>query len=331
MTRNIAIIGLGQIGASIGLALKAKQNPPRVLGFDNDAAAARAAQILGAVDAASSLKGAVREAELVILCLPLSAIRETLAKVGPLLKEEAVLMDTAPVKGAVVRWVHEFLPAGRYYLGLVPAITTDAFSTVEGGTKGARADLFERTVMVVDAPQGTPSEVERLAMNLARLLGAKPLLADLAESDGLMTTVHVLPQLAAAALLEACVDAPGWMDARKLAGRPFVNVTGGLAYYDDPASLKIAALANPLAVSRGLAAMIASLQSMRDDIEDGNEQGLGDRLNDSFQARERWLNERGLAEWLKEGGETAELPAIGEQMTQMLFGSRIADRLKRKK
>ena len=240
-------------------------------------------------------------------------------------------MDTAPVKGAVLHWVREFVPAGRYYLGLVPAVTTEAFSTVEGGINAARADLFKRTVMVVDAPQGTPPEVVRLAVNLATLLGAKPLIADLSESDGLMTTAHVLPQLVAAALLDACVDAPGWQDARKLAGRPFAHVTGGLAFYDDPASLKIAALANPLAASRGLEAMIASLQSMREDIETGNEQGLGDRLDDSFRARERWLNERGLAEWLKEGGDTVELPEMGEQVMHMLFGSRIADRHKRKK
>ena len=148
-----------------------------MLGFDRDAAGARVAEGLGAVDAATSLRDAVREAELVILCLPLSAMRDTLGKVGPALKEEAVVMDTAPVKGTVLQWVHEFVPAGRYYLGLVPAVTTGAFSTVEGGVKAARADLFKRTVMVVDAPQGTPPEVERLAVNLVTLLGAKPMLA----------------------------------------------------------------------------------------------------------------------------------------------------------
>ena len=93
-------------------------------------------------------------------------------------------------------------------------------------------------------PPARRIEVEQLAMNLVRMLDAKPMLADIAESDGLMTTAHLLPQLTSAALLDATIDQPGWAEARKLAGRPFVGVTGGLAYYDDPASLKEAVLAN---------------------------------------------------------------------------------------
>jgi prephenate dehydrogenase len=199
------------------------------------------------------------------------------------------------------------------------------------GFKGARPDLFKNTVMVVDAPPGTPYEVEQLAMNYVRLMDARPMLTDITESDGLMTTAHLLPQLTSAALLDATVDHPGWLEARKLAGRPFVGVTGGLAYYDDPASLKEAALASRPAVVHALDLMIASLKGMRDDVENGNEEGLKDRLTQAFEARERWLDERGAADWLKEGGNAVELPELGEQIMQTLFGSRIIDRNKNKK
>ena len=328
MSSNIAIIGLGQIGASIGLALKEKPGGASLVGSDNNPAAARAAEILGAVDKVTGLREAVRDADLVILCVPLGEVRETLTKIGPALREGSVVMETAPVKRQIAEWMRDLLPRGRYYVGLVPAVTPDAIAGASSGAQAARADLFKRTVMVIDAPPGTPPEVEQLAVNLSKLLGAKPLLADPLESDGLMTTAHILPQLAAAALLQASIDRPGWLEARKLAGRPFATVTGGLAYYDDPASLSLAAMGNPAVVVHALETMIAALKGMRDDIQSGDEESLGERLKDSFEARERWLDERGAADWLKEGGDAVELPQLGEQVMQMLFGGRIVDRMK---
>jgi prephenate dehydrogenase len=258
-------------------------------------------------------------------------MRTMLQKIGLRLKENAIVMDTAPLKSSMIEWTKATLPAVRFYIGLVPAVTMEAVSAPEMGFKAARPDLFKNTVMIVDAPPGTPYEVEQLAMNFARLLNAKPMLADFAESDGLMTTAHLLPQLTSAALVDATIDQPGWAEARKLAGRPYVEVTGGLAYYDDPASLKEAALANRPAIIHALDVLMASLKGMRDDIEKGDEEALKDRLGQAFDARERWLNERGAAEWLREGGDAQELPELGEQILQTLFGSRVIDRVKKKK
>ena len=331
MTTQITIIGLGQIGASIGMALKNKKTALHCVGFDKDAGAARAAESLGVVDQIIGLPEAVREADIVLLCLPLGEMRATLQKIGLRLIANAIVMDTAPLKSSMIEWTKAYLPAGRHYVGLVPAVTLNAMSAPEMGFKAARPDLFKNTVMVVDAPYGTPFEVEQFAMSFVRLLDAKPMLADIAESDGIMTTAHLLPQLTAAALLDATIDQPGWAEARKLAGRPFVGVTGGLAYYDDPTSLKEAALANRPTVVHALDVMMASLKGLRDEIEKGDEEGLKDRLGEAFKARERWLDERGEAEWLREGGNAMEVPEFGEQILQTLFGSRVIDRNKKKK
>jgi len=332
MTGQIAIIGLGQIGASVGLALKQANSSLQRIGFDKDIAVLRASETIGVVDeTARRLPDAVRDADIVLLSLPLSQISETVAGIVPYLKESAVVMDTAPVKGSLMQIMQDKLPEGRYYVGLVPAVTVEALATSETGLKAARPDLFKRTVMIVDTPRGTPAEVEQLGVNFVKLLGAKPLLADPAESDGMMSASHVLPQLTAAALLAATIDQPGWLDGRKLAGRPFVGVTGGLAYYDDPASLKAAALANPQAVVHALDLIIASLGGLRSDIQKGDADAVGERLQDAFEARERWLNERSAADWLSEGGEAPDLPNVGEQVMQMFFGNRIIDRNKKKK
>ncbi len=332
MAGQIAIIGLGQIGASVGLALKEHNSSLQRLGFDKDIAVARAAEALGVVDrSVTRLSDAISAADIVLLCLPLGELHTSLKNIAGHLKDESVVMDTAPRKASTMTWLGELLPARRYYVGLVPAVTSDALAAPETGLKAARPDLFKRTVMTITVPPHTPAEVEELAVNFAKLLGAKPMLADLAESDGLMSIAHLLPQLAAAALLEATIDQPGWSDGRKLAGRPFVGVTGGLAYYDDPDSLKVAALANPTAVVHALDVLMAALRGLRDDIAEGDAENVGERLHAAFDARERWLDERSIAEWLGEGGSPQDLPNVGEQVMQMFFGSRIADRMKGKK
>ena len=325
MTTTIGIVGLGQIGASVGLALKSKGGPERIVGNDRDNGVQRTAHGLGAVDATASLRDTVKDAQIVFLCLPLGEMRETLSQIGPLLKENTVVLDTTPIKGQVVQWVRESIPQGRYYVGLVPTVNPDLLARSDVGIKAADAGLFQRTTMMVVTLPDTPAGVEQLAMNVARLLGAKPMLTDPVEADGIMTTAHLLPQLAATALVEACIGPSGWREARKLAGRPFSTGTSVAANFDDPASVKAAALSNSARAVHGLDVLIAALQGLREAINEGDDKSVGERLLESQKARELWLEERSAAKWLTEGNEPVNLPGLGQQITQMFFGGRIAD------
>src|SRR5258708_7490129 len=331
MSIKISIIGLGQIGASIGMALKERRDLFHRVGCDTDRAVAKAAPSLEVVDEIQDLEGAVQDAGIILLSLPLGEMHAVLQKIGPRLRPGAVVMDTSPVKSAVFKWAQEFIPEGCFYLGLVPTLNPTTFTSTDSGLNAAQPDLFARTVMVIAAPAGTPFEVEQLAIDLVRILGAKPMLTDMAESDGLMATVHLLPQLAAAALLDSTADRSGWAEGRKLAGRPYAGVTGGLAYYDDPASLKEAVLANRQAVLSAVDGLMESLAVMRDEIEKSDEKSISGRLQRAFDSRERWLDERAAAAWLKEGRDAEELPDVGERVRQMFLGSTVSDRMKRKK
>ena len=272
---QITIIGLGQIGASIGMALKDNKSIKRV-GYDKDAAVSKAAQSLEVVDEIKSLPAAVKDSAIVVLCLPLGEIRETLRHIGPWLADNAIVMDTAPIKSGVTQWAREFIPTGRFYVGLVPGIHSDYIASLEFGLNAAMPDLFKKGIFAVDVPPNTPENIVNLALDFCRLLGAKPMLTDMLESDGLMTSVHVLPQLTAAALLNATIGQPGWQEARKLAGRPFAGVTM--------------------------------------------------RLNEADKDREAWLDERGEAAWLKEGGDQEDMPDFRRLIGQTLFGSTVFER-----
>jgi prephenate dehydrogenase len=332
MSVQITIVGLGQIGSSIGLALKAHDVNMRRVGHDKDPQAAKESQRIGAVDDVKyNLPASVREAKIVILALPLAEIRETLKIIAPDLQEGTLVLDTAPAKASVAAWAKELLPPGRHYVGLTPAINPEFLHGTEFGVKAARADLFEKGLMAVNTPTGTPGNVFNLAMELVNLLGAMPLLMDTAEADGIFSAMHVLPQLAASALLDTTVDQPGWHEARKLAGRPYAAVTAGAAYHDDVLSLGETALENRENIVRLLNAYITSLVSLRDEIEEQNREAVLARLRDAWKGRVRWLEERTAAEWLKGEGQEVDAPSFGDRVGQMLLGGILADRTKPRK
>ncbi|HSJ89049.1 MAG TPA: prephenate dehydrogenase [Anaerolineales bacterium] len=331
MTAQITIIGLGQIGASIGLALKAHNLDVRLVGHDKDVETAKQAQKLGAVDEIKyNLPASVREAKIVILALPFAGIRQTLEVIASDLHEGILILDTAPAKATVAAWTKELLPPGRFYIGLTPAINPNYLHGTDFGVKAARADLFDKGLMVVNAPVGTPESVFNLTMELVSLFGAVPLLMDTAEADGVFAAIHMLPQLASSALLDATVDKPGWQEARKLAGRPYASVTAGSAYHDDVASLRDSVLENRENVVRLLNTYISTLLQLRDEINDNNRDALSERLEAALSGRIRWFDERLAADWLQREGQQVDVPSFGERVNQTLFGSMISERKPRK-
>jgi prephenate dehydrogenase len=320
MPVQITIVGLGQIGTSIGMALGKHPSLLHRVGHDKNLSTAKKAEKKGALDAVKiNLPAAVRDAKIVVLSLPMHEIRETLQVIAEDLSEGVVVLDTAPVKGPVVEWVKELLPDGRHHIGLVPAINPDYLHCTEMGVEGAEEGLFNNSVIMLDAAPGTPEQAVKMAADLVTLLGATPLFADMLETDGLMTSTHLVPQLLAASMLNAVVGQPGWDDARKLAGRPFAALTSAIAYQDEMAALSEAAVLNHENVTRVLDVVIGSLQGLRDDIAEGNQERLSERLDLALDGRERWLSERFRADWSKRvDTDLSEIPSISER----LFGSR---------
>ena len=108
MTVKIAIIGLGQIGASIGLALASHKDQVTTIGYDAAGEVNRRAQKMGAVQKIGhSLHASIEDADMVILALPLDQVHETLQSMAQAVPEQAVVIDTAPVKLAVAAWAEE--------------------------------------------------------------------------------------------------------------------------------------------------------------------------------------------------------------------------------
>ena len=330
MSVQITIIGLGQVGSSIGLALAGQKSIKRV-GHDKDYEVARKAQKAGAVDDIKiNLPASVKDANVVILSIPFSEVRETFGFIAQDLQEGTVVIDTAPAKATVAMWFNELMPHGRYYVGVVPAVNPSYLHGIDLGIESARADLFNKGLFMVDAPRGTPGEAVKLATDLISFMGAQAMLSDSVEADGLLAATHILPQLASAALLDATVDQPGWVEARKIAARPYASATAAMAYHDEARSLGEAALGNRDNVLRVIDAYMNSLEKLRDGIENSDAKSVVEFLEDAVRARDRWLNERIKADWLDMEQSKPATQSFGDRLSQMFTGSAF-ERAKKKK
>ncbi len=304
--QRITIIGTGCIGTSIGLALRQSPDAERleIVGHDRELGRVRQAQKLGAFDRADfNLDLALNGARLMILAVPLADMREALADVGRLLSPGAdvVVTDTALLKVPVIAWAEELLPPGNYFVGAAPFLAPGmgGWEPLES-LRDARADLFNRAVYAIAArPDDHPSAVRAVA-NLALVLGAEPLYMDPIEHDAVRVIADAVPDLLATALFQATAGAPGWAEVRKAAGRPFATATAAAS--GDAASRRMLALLGRDTLLRGLDAVLARLQALRETVAQGDAETLENTLAATAQARAYWMAESRERAWEIERG-----------------------------
>lgn len=324
MTVQITIIGTGLIGASMGLALGEHKDMFYRIGHDKDFRVANRAKDKGAFDRVDiNLPNSVVDSGIIVLATPLDQIRETLKYIAPDLREEAVVMDTAPVKGQVIQWMKELLPPNRHYVGLAPVINPAYLDTPGTGVEAAKPDLFKDGLMAILSPQGVPSEAIKLATDYSQLLGAEHLFMDPVELDSMMAATHILPQLLAATLLNTTVDQPGWYEARKLAGRPYAAVTSPMAQLGEASSLSSQAVSAQEQLVRWIDLLMENLYTIRQKISTRDAETLLQEINRAALGREKWIRERTTANWAAtETAPGVEIPSSKQVFSRMFtFGS----------
>ena len=215
---NLAVIGVGLIGGSVGMAARAREGA-RVTGWDPDPDALSAAREHGALDAAAgTLAEAVAEADLAVVAAPVSALVGCVDEVLRAATEACTVTDVGSTKRALVESV-----ADPRFVGGHPLAGAEA-----AGVRHARGDLFEdATWYVTPGPATEGIRLERLHRFLAGL-GARPAVIDAGTHDRLMAAFSHLPHVVANVLVDQAAEAlegeaipatgPSFRDATRVAG-----------------------------------------------------------------------------------------------------------------
>jgi prephenate dehydrogenase len=221
---RVTIVGLGLIGGSIGLSLKSSKAEIEIVGHDKNSSVAGRAVKRGAVDKTNwNLIGACEGAGLIILALPLDAVKETLAALKQYVQPGVIITDTATSKVPVLEWAKE-LPEGVHFIGGHPVLRPDRI--VNGhGIDAADAMLFQgATYCLTPSTNAAASSLDVLT-NFAGMLGAKAYFIDAAEHDGLSASVEQFPALLATALAAVTMLNPAWRELGKLASNELRVIT----------------------------------------------------------------------------------------------------------
>jgi prephenate dehydrogenase len=283
--KQVTIIGLGLIGASLGLAIRALQPAPRVVGHDIQYDAARRATNLKAVDVVDrDLESALAGADLVVLATPISAILELLEIIPPYLSQGTLVTDVGSTKREIVSRAQQLLPPGVDFVGGHP-MTGRATSGVD------QPDplLFRGTIYcLTPLARSSPQRVSGLSALVERL-GATPYFTDPEEHDGLVAGISHLPYLLSVALMRAVAGGPGWREMSTLAAGGFDTATRLTTH--DPRVFADILMTNGQNVSRHLDAVLAELELLRQKLLRGDQEIFSD-LEKAHLLRQGWEEQR---------------------------------------
>lgn len=317
MTIQLTILGLGQIGSSVGLALDKHKDSILRVGHDKSREAVNFAKDNDVVDkTALTLSGAVKDADIVLLALPFHEIRSVLEFIAPDLKEGVLVLDTSPLKGPVISWVKEFLPEGVNYVGLVPVIKAEYLEEIQHGTETSHEDLFQGNLMAVVTDRTANEKAVNMAANFVQLLGASPYFIDPAEVDGLMSMTHLLPQVMAAVMLDISQNAPGWREGRKFAGKAYSQMTNSFGKDEIPGALAAAMSSNQENFKRLINDLIQKLVEIRDMELTPDGDALAGSFQDLQQSRDIWLTERDDSPWID--AQKSKIPPRENVLSRLL-------------
>ncbi|PKB14472.1 prephenate dehydrogenase [Novosphingobium kunmingense] len=201
---RIAIIGLGLLGGSIGLAVRDHLPGAVTTGYDADPATRTRAAERGLVGTVcDSAADAVREAQLVILCVPVGAMAEAAAEIAPALPAEALVSDVGSSKEAVAKALAAALPNNA----VIPA--HPVAGTERSGPDAGFATLFQQRWCIVTPPDGAdPAKVTALSA-FWEALGARVEIMDPAHHDLVLAVTSHLPHLIAYTIVGTADDLEG--------------------------------------------------------------------------------------------------------------------------
>jgi prephenate dehydrogenase len=263
---TVAIIGVGLIGGSIGLALRERKLARRIVGVGRRQNSLDAARKIGAIDhGVTTLAAGVADAQLVIVATPVDLVAERVVQAMAAAPPAALITDVGSTKEAIVSMVDSALAtrrSGPRFVGSHPLAGDH-----RTGAEHARADMFDGRMVIV-----TPSEATRQAAvteisGFWQSLGANVITMSPERHDAALAITSHLPHVAAVALAAATpvellrLTASGWRDTTRVAG-------------GDPALWQAIFISNRQPVLDAIDILSQTLGSIREALEFGDQESL---------------------------------------------------------
>jgi len=281
---KLVVFGVGLIGGSFALALKKRGAVAHVVGVGRSRANLLAARRLGIIDEIAADAGAaVKDADLVLLAVPLGQTRAVLAQIAPHLAAHTVVSDAGSTKRDVIAAARRQL--GATFARFVPA--HPIAGTEKSGAEAAFAELFENRNLVVTPEPETSARALKLVTAAWKLAGMRILSMDAAKHDRMFALVSHLPHLLS---FTAVGNIAGYPDAARL----FQHIGGGFRDLtriagSSPEMWRDICIANRDPILAALDGYLSDLEAVRGMVEASDGQGLAMKFSTARNARAKWI------------------------------------------
>ncbi len=272
--KRIAIIGLGVIGASIGMALRSSCPELEIWGSDTDPLTVERALEMEAVNGILP-RGDVSGCDVVFVATPLRMIPGVLRDIKDSLQPGAIVTDVGSVKQWIMKQFEEILPPHVTAIGGHPLAGTD-----RSGITGADQYLLQNAVYVLTPADGVDSGQVEILRELLTRTGAQVMLATPLEHDQMVSQVSHLPHIVAASLMNNLQSHP---EAIQLAAGGLRDTTRIAA--SNPELWEDILILNRAAAAAEIRSLISHLQLYEQALEQNQGETLRGYLAEAQQLR----------------------------------------------
>ncbi|MBT8553344.1 prephenate dehydrogenase/arogenate dehydrogenase family protein [Polynucleobacter paneuropaeus] len=264
----VSIVGVGLIGASLGLALKQAGVVTKVLGVGRSQSNLEQALKIGAIDGAVDLVDAAKQSDLIVLCVPVAQMRATFTAIEPHLASKTLITDAGSTKGDVILAAKEVL--GKKACQFVPA--HPIAGGAQHGASAAKADLFfGKQVIICPLQENSPQDIA-LIEKFWQAVGALVKMLSSVQHDAIYAAVSHLPHILSYALMASVINSEDAADKLSHIGAGFKDFTRIAA--SSPEMWRDICLANSTSILKELDQYLAIVQHLRKLIADNDGAGI---------------------------------------------------------
>ena len=277
---TVTIVGVGLIGASLGLALKKAGVVNKVLGVGRSTANLDQALKMGAIDAVVDLVEAAKQSDVIVLCVPVAQMRTAFEVIEPHLEPRTMLTDAGSTKGDVILAAKEVL--GKKACQFVPA--HPIAGGAQHGASAAKADLFEgKQTILCPLQENSPQDTD-LIEGFWQSVGSVVKKISCVQHDAIYAAVSHLPHILSYALMASVVNSEDADQKLSHVGAGFKDFTRIAA--SSPEMWRDICLGNRTAVLKELDQYLLIVNHMRKLIADSDGAGLERLFNKASKARQ---------------------------------------------
>ena len=189
---HIALVGLGLIASSIALNIKSKKSRIKITGYSRTKKTRDEARKINFCTVCDNYEDCIKEANLVILCVPVGAMGDTMEKIAPYLSKSAIVTDVGSVKESVILEVQKKLPKGVFFVPAHPLAGTE-----NSGPSAGFASLFENRWCILTPSKNVPIEIIKKVKFFWEQLGSNVVEMDAKHHDLVLSVTSHAPHLIA--------------------------------------------------------------------------------------------------------------------------------------